>query len=158
MTEIIPTYTTLKRVNKEDRQTILDALRNNKRKARGRLKDESGGRCCLRVIEENFVPYDNWTNGHAGCPYTLPFINGVDDETDFQIGQYARDVNVCGEEKHVVLEMVQVSELNDGIDKTKDFSFLGVRMPKRKGKNIGYSHKQIADFFEQMWKDIDEEG
>jgi hypothetical protein len=151
--EIEPVYDTLECINKDDRAIILDALRSNKRKARSTLKNNKGGRCCLRVIEESLIPFSEWTSFNEGIPEKLPFISEVDKNgTDFIIGRMRRLMVMPGGymDEH---RDVRMTHLNDGFNYAT--TFMGVKMPMRNGFASGYSHNQIAGFLEKMFDNID---
>lgn len=97
---------------KENLRLALKALRENPKKAKGQLRDNQGGRCCLCVMGEvaediNNVKRNSYTPLGAALPLSiLADVFGL------------RNIEYKGSPKfNFLLEDYSASCLNDGIEK-----------------------------------------
>mgnify|MGYP003988120805 CR=1 FL=1 len=129
------------RIGLESLKKWSEALKKNKRKARGSLKDQHGGRCCLRVAEEALIPKKDWSKATDDYPRTT-WPSGA----SWRI--------MIGDEKSSI-RGVDFSGLNDGLDSKKDFYVnFGQTRLKVKGKR-GLSHNKIAEIIDYAIAEIE---
>lgn len=113
----------MKKLFKDRNRLLCQALRENKKKAKNRMRDDAGGRCCLCVARD--VAIENGLALPEECPEKLPEQEVAD--------WYGWDFKVP------YLEtpdegLISATSLNDGCD-TKE-----------------RSHKTIASYFEATFK------
>ena len=114
-----------------------EALKKNKRKARGSLKSGNGGRCCLRVAEETFVSREKWGMGKDYFPKTNFWPNSYN---SWQMGIANTTSVCCG---------YSFASLNDGLENDDFIVKCGAKQYLVKAGK-GLSHNKIAEVIDYV--------